>query len=92
MKPIALALVSSLAFAPVAFADPVPAVAETHVRAIAPGAPTEAPTPAPKQETSRYADRQATDKAAADFEGGGFVIVIGGGALLLILVLLILVI
>lgn len=53
---------------------------------------TTAPTPAPAQDASRYADREAKDKQVADYEGGSVIVIAMSGtafvALLLLLLLL----
>ena len=79
-----LAILAGLAGAPaVALADSAPVAAEVQK--------TAAPAPASQSESTNYAQREAQDKQAADFQGGSVVIVMSGAALVaLILILLIL--
>lgn len=78
-----LALITALAGAPsVALADTKPVAVEVQKSA--------APAPASQSESSTYAEREAQDKKAAEFEGGNVVIVMSGTALVaLVLILLI---
>jgi len=78
-----LAILAGLAGAPaVALADSAPMAAEVQR--------TAAPAPAPRSDVSGYAQREAQDKQAAEFQGGNVVIVMSGAALVaLILILLI---
>jgi hypothetical protein len=81
---ISLALLAGLAGAPaVALADSKPVAVEVQK--------AEAPTPAPAQDTSNYAQREAQDKKAADFQGGNTVIVMSGTALLALVLLLLII-
>ena len=68
--------------APVAaMAAPPPAIVEK----------TDAPKRAEQVETESYAEREAQDKQAANYEGGNTVVIgISGGALVVLLVLLLL--
>jgi len=79
-----LAILAGLAGAPaVALADTAPVAAEVQR--------TAAPAPASQSESTSYAQREAQDKQAADFQGGNVVIVMSGAALVaLVLILLIL--
>jgi hypothetical protein len=78
-----LALLAGLAGAPaIALANDAPVAAEVQK--------TAAPAPASQSESSSYAQREAQDKQAADFQGGNVVVVMSGAALVaLILILLI---
>jgi hypothetical protein len=78
-----LAILAGLAGAPaVALADKAPVAAEVQK--------TATPAPASKSQSTSYAQREAQDKQAADFQGGNVVIVMSGAALVaLILILLI---
>jgi hypothetical protein len=78
-----LAILAGLAGAPaVALADNAPVAAQVQK--------TAAPAPASQSESTSYAQREAQDKQAADFQGGNVVIVMSGAALVaLILILLI---
>lgn len=78
-----LAILAGLAGAPaVALADSAPVAAEVQR--------TAAPAPAPASNVANYAQREAQDKQAADFQGGNVVVVMSGAALVaLILILLI---
>jgi hypothetical protein len=79
-----LAILAGLVGAPAtALADNTPVAAQVEK--------TVAPAPASQSETTNYAQREAQDKQAADFQGGNVVIVMSGAALVaLILILLIL--
>ena len=81
---VSLALLAGLAGAPaVALANDAPVAA--HVEKV------QAPAPASSSDTSDYAQREAQDTKAADFQGGNTVVVMSGTALVaLILLLLIL--
>ena len=81
---ISLAVLAGLAGAPaVALADSKPVAAEVQK--------VQAPAPASQQDTSDYAQREAQDKKAADFQGGNTVIVMSGTALLAIVLLLLII-
>jgi hypothetical protein len=81
---VSLALIAGLAGAPaVALADTAPVAA--HVQK------TVAPTPAPQSDASSYAQREAQDKQAADFQGGNVVIVMSGAALVALVLLLLII-
>lgn len=81
---VSLALLAGLAGAPaVALADTKPVAVEVQKAA--------APAPASSTDTSDYAQREAKDTKAAEFQGGNTVIVMSGTALVaLVLLLLIL--
>ena len=49
---------------------------------------TIAPAPAPANDVSGYAEREAQDKKTADFQGGDTVIVMSGAAFVLLLLVL----
>jgi hypothetical protein len=78
-----LAILAGLVGVPaVALADNAPVAAQVQK--------TTAPAPAPQSDVSNYAQREAQDKEAANFQGGNVVIVMSGAALVaLILILLI---
>ena len=86
MSKASIALLAGLTMAAptVAFADAYrPAVVE-----VAPS--HKAPAPAPAQDTSSYAEREADSKQAQEFQGGQTVIVFSGAAFVALLLLLIL--
>ncbi len=79
-----IALLAGLAGAPaVALADAKPVAVEVHKAA--------APAPASQSESSSYAQREAQDTKAADFQGGNVVIYMSGAALVALILLLILI-
>jgi hypothetical protein len=81
---VSLALLAGLAGAPaVALADSKPVAAQV-VKA-------EAPVAASSQDATDYAQREAQDKKAADFQGGNTVIVMSGTALVVLVLLLLLI-
>jgi len=79
-----LAVIAGLAGAPaVALADNAPVAVEVQK--------TAAPAPASHSESSSYAQREAQDKQAADFQGGNVVVVMSGAALVAVILLLLLI-
>lgn len=87
MSKASIALLAGLTMAAptVAFADANrPAVVEV-------AASQRTPAPAPAQDASGYAEREASSKQAQDFEGGQTVIVFSGAAFVALLLLLILI-
>jgi hypothetical protein len=84
MKFASLALIAGLAGAPaVALADNAPVAVEVQKAA--------APAPASQSESSTYAQREAQDKKAADFQGGNVVIYMSGAALVALVLLLLII-
>jgi len=84
MKIASLALLAGLAGAPaVALADNAPVAVEVQK--------TAAPAPASQSESSNYAQREAQDTKAADFQGGNVVVVMSGAALVAVILLLLLI-
>lgn len=87
MRKASLALLAGLTLA-----APTTALADVANRPVAVEvANTRAPTPAPAQDVSSYADREQASKQAGEFEGGQVVIVFSGAALVALLLLLILI-
>jgi hypothetical protein len=81
---LSLALIAGLAGAPaVALANTAPVAA--HVEKMA------APSPATQSDTSSYAEREAQDKKAADFQGGNVVVVMSGAAFVALILLLLII-
>jgi hypothetical protein len=79
-----LAILAGLAGAPaIALADSAPVTVEVQKSA--------APAQAPKSDVSNYAQREAQDKQAADFQGGNVVIVMSGAALVALILLLLII-
>jgi hypothetical protein len=79
-----LALLAGLAAAPaVALADDAPVAVEVQK--------TAAPAAASHSESSSYAQREAQDTKAANFEGGNVVVVMSGAALVALILLLLLI-
>jgi hypothetical protein len=84
MRIASLALLAGFAGAPaVALADERPVAAEVSS--------IKTPAPAAQQDVSGYAQREAQDKKASDFQGGQTVIVISGAALIALILFLILI-
>lgn len=86
MNKAAFALLAGLTMAApaAAFADTARPVA-AHVEKSA------APAPAPVQDASNYAEREAASKDAQDFQGGQTVVVFSGAALVALILLLLLI-
>ena len=86
MNKAAIALVAGLTMAApaAAFANDARPVA-AHVEK------SSAPTRAPVQETSNYAEREAASKDAQEFQGGQTVVVFSGAALVALILLLLLI-
>jgi hypothetical protein len=81
---VSLALFAGLVGVPaVAVADSRPVAAEVQR--------IQAPAPASSQDTTDYAQREAQDKKAAEFQGGNTVIVMSGTALVVLVLLLLLI-
>ena len=79
-----LALLAGLVGAPaVAFADSAPVAVEVQKAA--------APTRAPASDVSSYAQREAKDKQAADFQGGNVVVYMSGAAFVVLILLLLII-
>lgn len=87
MRKASIALLAGLTFAAptVAFAETTRAATVEVVKA------ETAPAPAPVQDATNYADREADSKKAQDFQGGQTVIVFSGAALVALLLLLLLI-
>lgn len=88
IRTASLALLAGLTVAAptAAFAAP-PAPIAAHVEKTA-----TAPAPAPQQDASRYADREAQNQQVAEYEGGSTVVIaMSGGALVVLLFLLLII-
>lgn len=86
MNKAAIALLAGLTMAVpgAAFAGDRPVAA--HVEKSA-----KAPAPAPVQQTSNYAEREAASKDAQNFQGGQTIVVFSGAALVALILLLLLI-
>jgi hypothetical protein len=80
------ALVTGLALAAPATAFAAPTAPTVQV-----AQSTNAPAPAPQQDTQSYADREQADQKVADYEGGQVVVYFSGAALVALILLLILI-
>ncbi len=74
-----------------AFAQPEAAGHASSVRASAPAPTTASSASRLESDFEQYADREAKDKAAAEFKGGS-VLVIGGGTVAVVLLIVLLVV
>lgn len=86
IRTASMALVAGLTLAAPISAYAAPTVAVTHVEKS-----TTAPAPAPQEDASSYADREASNQKVANYEGGSTVVIaMSGGAFVVLLLLLLL--